>query len=108
MACLVRGSNLNPPEQVESAWGSNLNPPEQGQTVRGSNLNHPEQGTFKLDYLGYSPEKFLETLETELLYVFTLFNYICLIVCLKKRSYGGQDWARCATEAETKLKNIHQ
>ena len=74
------GSNLNPPEQVEAVRGSNLNPPEQGETVRGSNLNPPEQGdaavlgvTFKLG-LGHSPEKVLETLETEPLYVVTLFN----------------------------------
>ena len=32
--------------------------------------------TFKLDYLGHSPEKVLETLETEPLYGVTLFNCI--------------------------------
>ena len=80
---LFGGSNLNPPKQVEAVRGSNLNPPEQGQTVRGSNLNPPKQDgaavlgvTFKLDYLGHSPEKVLETLETEPLYGVTLFNCI--------------------------------
>ena len=66
------GSNLNPPKQVEAVQGSNLSPPEQGETVQGRNLNPPG----KLDYLGYNPEKLLETLETEPLYVVTLFNCI--------------------------------
>ena len=80
---LFRGFNLNPPEQGETVRGSNLNPPEQGEAVRGSNLNPPEQVdaavlrvTFKLDYLGHSPEKVLETLETKPLYVVTLFYCI--------------------------------
>ena len=102
----------NPPETSlgdpgdQNKWhtlfgGSNLNPPEQVDTVQGSNLNPPG----KLDYLGYRPEKLFETLETEPLYVVTLFNCICLIVFLKKKELWWAGLGKMCNRSRNQAEN---